>query len=347
MFIGYEGYSPSNSGIADRRRVLFWAKSRGHTIVGSRDSRADVIVITSSSDLGYWAKHTSQKPLILDVVDGLIGEQSNTKNLLRGYGYWVTRKSTNTLPLTYRQLILSVAKKCAVVVCSSPEQVAEWAKFKIKARDILDIHEEVPSKSNSIGSKAIDSKDIFWEGLPATLNSMSLLNEFFISNNDINFRLNVLTNLKSYKYMNKFKKVNVSELVTRQLKHSNLSINLSQWSPSELVTNSGKSFVGVLPILGFQGYNHLKAENRLLIMWRLGLPVLASPLLSYVRVMKSAGLEGICKDQYEWSTKTKLLYDSADMRTEFYEKGRLYLEKHHNLDDLLIKWDEAVANQIL
>jgi len=347
MFIGYEGYSPNNSGIADRRRVLFWAQARGHTIVDSRDSRADVIVITSSSDLGYWAKHTSSKPLILDVVDGLIGEQSKARNLLRGYGYWATRKSTNILPVSYRQLILSVARKCVVVVCSSPEQVAEWAKFNIKARDILDIHEEVPSKSNLIASNTVDSKDVFWEGLPATLNSMSLLNDFFSSNKDIDFKLNVLTNLNSYKYMNKFKKVNVSEMVTRQLEHSNLSINLSQWSPSELVANSSKSFVGVLPILGFQGYNHLKAENRLLIMWRLGLPVLASPLLSYARVMKSAGLDGICKDKYEWSMKTKLLYDSADMRAEFCEKGRLYLEKHHNLEDLLNKWDVAVANQIL
>ena len=176
---------------------------------------------------------------------------------------------------------------------------------------------------------------------------MSLLSDFFNSNSDIDFKLNVLTNLNSYKYMNKFKKVNVSELVTRQLIHSNLSINLSQWSPTELLNNSCKSFLGVLPILGFQGYNHLKAENRLLIMWRLGLPVLASPLLSYARVMKLAGLDGICTDKYEWSMKTKLLYDSADMRTEFYEKGRLYLDKYHNLDDILNKWDKAVTNQIL
>jgi hypothetical protein len=347
MFIGYEGYSPNNSGIADRRRVLFWAEARGHTIVDSRDSRADVIVITSSSDLGYWAKHTTSRPLILDAVDGLIGEQSKARNLLRGYGYWATRKSTNVVPLSYRKLILSVARKCVVVVCSSPEQVAEWAKFNIKARDILDVHEEVPNKPSLTTSKSVESKDIFWEGLPATLNSMSLLNDFFINNGDINFRLNVITNLNSYKYMNKFKKVNVSELVTRQLKHSNLSINLSQWSPSELVTNSSRSFAGVLPILGFQGYNHLKAENRLLIMWRLGLPVLASPLLSYARVMKSAGLDGICADKHEWSIKTKLLYESADMRTEFCEKGRLYLVKNHNLDDVLNKWDEVVANRIL
>ncbi len=339
MLIGYEGYSPGNSGIADRRRLLYWAAARGHTIIDSRDPRAEVIVITSSSNLGYWAKTKISTPIILDVVDGLIGEQSLVRNFLRGYGYWGTRRSTSMLPNTYRQLILSVARKCKTVVCSSPEQVTEWAKYKINAVDILDIHEEIPLLSKSTPPPKDISKEIFWEGLPATLDSMHLLNDFFAENQNSDFTLNVLTNLKSYKYMNKYIRIDLIQMLTKQLNYKNLNVNLVPWSANALTTHSQKSTLGVIPILGFKGYNHLKAENRLLIMWRLGLPVLTSPLASYRRVMIDAGIDGICENQEEWRIKLRGLFESAGMREEFIGKSRLYLIKRHNLDDMLKKWD--------
>ncbi len=344
MIIGYEGYSPGNSGIADRRRVIFWAEARGHTIIDAHDPRAEVIVITSSSNLGYWAKARTSTPIILDVVDGLIGEQSLVRNLLRGFGYWGTKRSTSLLPKTYRELILSVARRCKIVVCSSPEQVTEWAKYKINAIDILDIHEEIPQLNQATCTDKADSKEIFWEGLPATLNSMSLLDEFFLGNPNSDFTLNILTNLNSYKYMNKYRKIDLDQLLSKQLDYKNLDVNLVSWSANTLATYSEKSILGVIPILGFKGYNHLKAENRLLIMWRLGLPVLTSPLASYRRVMSDAGIDGVCRDREEWRIKLSALFKSNDMREEFNGKSRLYLEKRHNLNDILKKWDLVLEN---
>ena len=343
MIIGYEGYSPGNTGIADRRRVLFWASNRGHTIVGSRDSRAEIIVITSSSNLGFWEKSRTSTPIILDVVDGLIGEQSLTKDFLRGYAYWATGKSTSSFPKNYRKLLLSVARKSKLVVCSSPEQVREWAKYRIQAVDILDIHDEVRELPKLSSEGPLRFNELFWEGLPSTLRSVSLLGGFFESSREKNFRLNVLTNLNSYKYMNKYRKVDLDQLISKQLSNKNLEINLVQWSPSALETYSDTSSVGVIPIESFQGYNHLKAENRLLIMWRLGLPVLTSPLESYVRTMRQAGIDGICKDKYEWNTKLKNLFNSKDLREEIKEKAMKYLINKHDTENLLMKWDSVIT----
>lgn len=339
MIIGYEGYSPGNSGIADRRRILFWASKRGHRVVDSRDPNVDVIVITSSCDLGYWAKVKTSKPVVLDVVDGLIGEQSSTKDLFRGIGYWATRRSSNLFPSTYRHLLLDVARKSSLVVCSSPEQATEWAKFQIKAIDILDIHEEIPICNFSRLSDEAKQCEIFWEGLPATLNSMSLLNNFFEGNPDKDFKLNILTNLNSFKYMNRYLKINLDRELSRQLNYSNLEINKVQWSPEKLTNYSFSSKFGVIPIQGVGGYNHLKAENRLLIMWRLGLPVLASPLQSYVRVMGEAQIDGICRDPDDWKVKIESLINSADLRAEFIQKSNNYLARKHMTEDILEKWD--------
>jgi hypothetical protein len=339
MIVGYEGYSPGNSGIADRRRILFWASSRGHSVVSAHDESADVIVVTSSGDLGYWARVKTSKPIVLDVVDGLIGEQSRSKDLFRGLAYWGTRRSSNLLPSSYRHLLLKVARKSMNVVCSSPEQVTEWAKFHIKATDILDIHEEISFVDDSQEFIETNPVEIFWEGLPATLGAMDLLKEFFESNSDKKFKLNILTNLNSFKYMNRYRKVDLDRVLNKQLELSNLEINKVQWTPEILTRYSTHSKLGVIPILGLEGHNHLKAENRLLIMWRLGLPVLTSPLQSYVRVMRAAQIDGICQDPSDWKVKLERLIFSADLRAEFIQKSRNYLELRHRTEDILEKWD--------
>ena len=343
MIIGYEGYSPGNSGIADRRRIIYWASKRGHSVVDSHDPTSDVIVLTSSCDLGYWAETKTTKPIVLDVVDGLIGEQSRSKDLFRGVGYWATRRSSSLIPSSYRNLLVKIARKSNIVVCSSPEQVAEWAKFQIKAVDILDIHEEIPFVYSSGAFSLTNPIEIFWEGLPTTLGSMGLLGEFFEGSLDKNFKLNILTNLNSYKYMNRYMKVDLDHVLNQQLAHSNLEINKVQWSPQMLMNYSASSRFGVIPILGFKGYNHLKAENRLLIMWRLGLPVLTSPLQSYSRVMREAQIDGICRDPTDWKVKVDRLNNSSDLRSEFIQKSRNYLAVKHRTEDLLEKWDFVVG----
>jgi hypothetical protein len=343
MFIGYEGYAPGNIGIADRRRTLFWGSKRGHTIVDSRDPRADVIVLTSSSDLGFWGNTKTSKPLVLDVVDGLIGEQSPAKDFLRGYAYWATGNSSSTLPSNYRKLLLAVATKSKTVVCSSPEQVREWAKYGIKAIDILDIHDEIELSPKTQPITQSDTNEIFWEGLPPTLGSVCVLQSFFESNIKKSYKLNILTNLNSYKYMNKFKKVNLQKLVSKQLNSTNIEIRIIEWSPKELLNYSASSTLGVIPIQASEGYNHLKAENRLLIMWRLGLPVLTSPLESYVRTMRDAGIDGVCNDENDWNTKLRNLFHSSDLRAEFQEKASIYLREHHDSELLLSKWDAAIV----
>jgi len=165
MIIGYEGYVSGNQGIADRRRLLFWAEKKGHKLVSSQSEEADLVVITSSSDLDYWAQKKMKVPLILDVVDGLIGEQSQVKDNLRGFGHWATRRNSSLIPRKFSHSLLSVAAKSSTVICSSVEQVEEWAKFGIRAVDILDFHEEIPILKPILGITPNSGGNLFWEGL--------------------------------------------------------------------------------------------------------------------------------------------------------------------------------------
>jgi hypothetical protein len=341
--IGYEGYSSLNDGIADRRRIIFWSNSRGHQIVSSRDENADIIVISSSADLHYWSKFDTQKPLFLDSVDGLLGESSRCRDLVRGYGRWFTSSTQGSTFGSFSKLILSVAKKCQGVICSSPEQVKVWGEYGVKATAILDIHEEIPFLSSEKKLPPNEKRVLFWEGLPATLGSLYLLSELFNRNKTSNFEINVLTQLNSYKYMNKYLRVNVSKMVSAQLDFSNVQSNVFKWDKNNLLLSARSSHLGVIPVDAMLGYNTLKAENRLLIMWRMGLPVLTSPLASYVRVMSAAGIPGICSSKSDWAELGAKLLRSPEMRLEFAEKGKAYLATYHALEDILEKWDVALG----
>ena len=343
MKIGYEGYSLGNDGIADRRRILYWAAKRRHEIVNSRNPEADVIVITSSADLTYWAQAKTTKTLILDVVDGLIGEQNSIKDFVRGVGHMNPHHASTFRLRKFSDSLILVAKNCNFVICSSLEQVQEWRKYGIKAIDILDFHEEIPRVQGRLDNLEKNSDTLFWEGLPATIQSMKLLNLLKNEDSSKHYYLNVLTKLSSFKYMNRYVKLDVLRVLEKQIDSNNIKINLVNWTPENMIQYANNSSIGIIPIYTFKGYNHLKAENRLLIMWRLGLPVLTSALPSYVRTMKDAGIPGICHNKKDWAKKVNELNRSISMRQEYIGKAQEYLKCNHKVEDLLEKWDFALG----
>ena len=48
--IGYWPLSPTLKSAGDRRRLLFWAKDRGHTVITDLTQKVDVIVASENSD---------------------------------------------------------------------------------------------------------------------------------------------------------------------------------------------------------------------------------------------------------------------------------------------------------
>ena len=90
----------------------------------------------------------------------------------------------------------------------------------------------------------------------------------------------------------------------------------------------------------------LKPENRLLIMWRLGIPCLTSATPAYARVSKAAGTDSICKSTDGWDSKVLQLLTDKDKAKLQVQRGQEYLGKVHNKAILLAKWDEAIWSSL-
>jgi hypothetical protein len=55
--------------------------------------------------------------------------------------------------------------------------------------------------------------------------------------------------------------------------------------------------------------------------------------------MREAQIDGICRDRAEWKVKAEKVIASAELREEFIQKSRNYIELKHKTEDLLEKWD--------
>ena len=90
----------------------------------------------------------------------------------------------------------------------------------------------------------------------------------------------------------------------------------------------------------------LKPENRLLIMWRLGIPCLTSPSPSYMRVARKAGVTAFCLTPEIWLENfNRLLSDPVFAREEVL-RGQAYLYEYHNREGLLVKWDQVFESVV-
>ena len=203
---------------------------------------------------------------------------------------------------------------------------------------ILDSHEEFPMIEPELIRK--ESFPWLWEGMPYTLDAIRELKLAFEEIEDLG--MNVVSDREFFRILGRYFPMSTEKLIGRCLNGHESRISLASWTQENLVRLAQDSSIAVLPIDMQDPIQVYKAENRLLIMWRLGLPCLVSPTLAYSRVMNSIGENLICNSTVEWLNKITLLRDSDGHRYEIVEKGQQYLRDFHSSEILLNKWDSLI-----
>ena len=70
--IGYWPLSKRMDSAGDRRRLIFWAEARGHSIVTDLSSKVDVIVASENADFNSSFFEKKNTPIIFDLVDAYL-----------------------------------------------------------------------------------------------------------------------------------------------------------------------------------------------------------------------------------------------------------------------------------
>jgi hypothetical protein len=345
--IGYYALSQDLSHPGDRRRLIFWAKERGHEICLNTSKDVDLVVLSEKTNFKNFYSSKCTKPVIFDLIDAYLVKDSYWKDLGRGIGKVISQD----LPPPARSFSKFISKVCQqskTVICSTVEQEATIKPFCENTRIILDSHEEFPFLSfNPTLLEMNNNFQLLWEGMPYTLTGIKQVSSV-LSKMPSNQRilLAVVTDLHHKRFFGKFIDSNTSKILDKQLGGLEANYSIVPWTKSNLVAHAKVSDIGVIPIRQEDPFQWLKPENRLLIMWRLGIPCLTSATPAYSRVSKAAGTDSICKSTEEWDAKALQLLTDKDKARLQVQRGQEYMEKMHTKEILLAKWDEAIWSSL-
>lgn len=343
--IGYQALSADLSHPGDRRRAVFWAKKRGHEIVTDLHQPVDVIFLTERANFGLYPKKAQGVPIIFDLIDGYLASETVAHDWLRGFSKVFAGQLTGNLkPFTH--FVQDLCRTASAVVCSSPEQRNMILPFSKNVHVILDSHNEMPMLDfNDTCHDTKKGSDILWEGMPATLGGIK---QFANGLRDGRFKdslhINFVTNTEYYRLLGRYLPNNTSALLRRSIGDLYSQSTLIPWSLKNLVDVAGRSSAAIIPIQLSSPLQYMKPENRLLIMWRLGLPCLTSASPAYQRVTTMAGLDTICTSAEDWEAKLLQIIENPEFAREIVCQGQKFLKENHTSEILLSKWDRAVES---
>jgi hypothetical protein len=345
LIIGYVPQSTSLQHPADRRRVVYWAKDRGHEVTQDLTRVVDVYLLSGVADFTMVPKLQRRAPVIIDLIDGYLLPQNPLHDLLRGFGKELVARNIG-VPSKYTTILSKALSQADGVLCATPEQKNAISFFNPRCFDVLDFHEEFPFRKYD--SRTVQVNKILWEGQPYTISGLSAiqkqLKQISVRND---FELTLVTDTQTPRYLGKFGTVETSKRIVHLEKILRDKIKLHPWSIQTVIEETQNAAVSLLPLDKKNFLNPLKPENRLLIMWRLGVPCLASPNLAYQRVMSLAGIQNVCNSQEEWSDQIISILENPKEQKEIVEKGQAYIQQFHGLNDTLLKWDEAFESIVL
>ena len=348
--VGYVPYSQDLQHPGDRRRLAAWAIENKVNLNVSDPLDSDLLVLSNAANFGYWIKRAKQ-PVILDLVDGYLGENPP---LLRDIVRNVVRSIRGTSSLrwvTYTNHVRSACRKSDGVIVASKEQRDVVLKFNRNVFVILDDHSELDSTTSTRKNNLNDlpllpsSNNLFWEGFGFTLKHFQPiaadLDKFLFESG---WGMYLLTNEQFPRWGGYIGRVNTRHLVEKWFPLSKKAIQVIPWSIKNLIYIADNSKLGLIPIDTHDKFAALKPENKLLSMWHLKLPVIFSNTPSYSRLASESNQERACIKNGNWVDALTIFTQSSEERKELKRLGMTYISEHHTHRILMNKWSSAIEN---
>ncbi len=342
--IGYLGWDNSP---CDHRRFSKLAPLMGLNAEPYEPGRNyDVIVLTKYSDLSYWSRFPQGgSKLIFDFVDSFFEIESHEiMAKLRGLARFVTGKH-RYLDLSYHNLLKRMMERSNAIVCSTPEQKENYLKLNSNVHDILDFNDEqiCEIKNDYRVGRCLH---FAWEGMGANAWAFQEIAPLLRRiHRQRPIALHLVTDFRYNPLGRSFPwQKEVKPYLQKIL--GDVPVYLYEWNSEILSAICTRCDIALLPIPRKPAIYWAKPENRLLMLWRMGLPVLASATPAYARCMEAANNQQACENLEDWEEKLTALVNSESLRKSSAEQGRLYAEEQVSEAVLCNKWLAALESAL-
>lgn len=342
--VGYVPYSRDLQHPGDRRRLAGWALDKGIALSLTDPTDSDVLILSNAANFDYWLNRAKQ-PVILDLVDGYLGEHPS---LFKDVGRNIVRSLRGTSDFKwgrYTSHLKSACSRSDAIIVASIEQKELVLEFNKNVQIILDDHSELDTDGHI--DLSIAHPRLFWEGFGYTLKHFQPISanlDRFLS--ESGWGMYLLTTEEFPRWGGYIGKVKSRSLIEKWFPLSSGSIEIIPWSIQNVIKYAQASSIGIIPVDPTDKFASLKSENKLLSMWHLGLPTLFSTIPSYSRVALDSHQGQACIPNNDWYTALRDLSQSSAEREDLRIRSKMYINEHHTHKHLIEKWDAAL-NSVL
>lgn len=316
--IGYAGYSRDFVAPGDRRRFAAYAQLKGVAIeYAELGSPYDLAYITYSSDLPGWVARKRREgdrlKLVFELIDSYFTEAGAARRYLKGIGRFALGTDSRFSP-DLRQTLIGACEAADAVVCSTEEQQATIRCYNPNVFLSFDHFGDELGPSKEDHSRAGKLR-IVWEGQSTTLPNLQVIRQPV---NDLKDKveLHVVTDPVIYRLFGRFG----SYPAMAALKGIECDKHFHLWERATFSSDITACDVAVIPIDRSNALWWGKPENKLVLLWQLGLPVLTTATPVYRRVMDAVGVSMSCASAAEWGEQLERLIGST--ATELGSIGR-------------------------
>ena len=337
------GYAPCNNSLAapgDRRRFCHYASKRNlHFEIARPEQAYDLVVLTQPADISLWSRYPQERgKLIFDFVDSYLAiPRHDPKSLLRGIAKYASRQNRRLL-LNYKRGLEAMCRRADAVICSTESQREQILPLCPNVHRILDFHTSVVRATKS-DYAAEEVFHFVWEGQPGNLRHLLEIKGALQDLARMRpFRIHAITDLEYGRFLGGRW---IRRSTVEEARRISPQIYLYAWNERTFSSIARSCDLALIPIPLDDPLAAGKPENRLLLFWRMGIPVVASATAAHVAAMYETGVSMACTTQPQWLEALQYYTSNEPARRHAGRRGMAFAAERHSEKHTLELWDQV------
>ena len=279
-----------------------------------------------------YKKNNPDVKVIFELIDSYLLENTGVLSIFRGITFYLLKKES-VLWFNYKSALRKILSVADAVVCSTRAQKLDIFPINNNVHISLDFfsNDITHHKASLENTKKFK---LVWEGQANTVQNLLILNDVFEKLGD-KVELYIVTDTVIKSPLKNF-----SKKTDKLLKKLKCKYHLVNWTKQTFSAVISDADLAIIPIATDNSMTWNKPENKLLLLWEIGIPTLVTGTPAYKQVMDEAGLNLYCSTNEEWIEKIEVYMESSlDYRRSIIQKANNYLHIFHSKDKVLRSWD--------
>lgn len=342
---------------ADRRRYIYYLQEKGISYeYADFDKAYDVLYLAINADLDKWSTYKQKEKeagrdvrVIYDLSDSYLNDNDGLKDILRAVYYYVSGKAS-LLNFSYKQKLLKMIANTDVLICASDEQKKFLDAFHpnvLAAKDYFG--KDIKKVKENYELVTPGQLNVFWEGFShGNQKIFEMLRGILDTITGYHVHVHFVTDSEYCKIGTSYLCKPTYSILQKVFAGSKVSFHMYDWNAVTFSSIATSCDIALVPIPD-DPVMLRKPENKLILLWSMGMPVITTNTASYTRVMNNAKEIFTCASKEEWTNKITELAASKARREIYMQAAKQYLEEHNSREVLLKSWDGiffgATSNQ--